>query len=130
MKELIQILENRVLAESSNLSNNNTDYIAGLADALEIVKEYDKSQLVIGRKYYVLLYDNIHKKANIEQMTLYRINKKEKTSYCFCRNYNQPTPDLVLYSKASLKLRVFNNLESAKNGIQLFLVSLRSNIYG
>lgn len=125
MKELIQILENKVLAESSNLYGQNTDYVAGLADALEIVKEYDKNKLVIGRKYFVLLYDNVCKKTNIEQMTLYRINKKEKTSYCFCRNYNQPNPDLVLYSKTSLKLRVFNNLESAQNGIQLFLVNLK-----
>ena len=125
MKELIQILENKVLAESSNLYGQNTDYVAGLADALEIVKEYDKNKLVIGRKYFVLLYDNVCKKTNIEQMTLYRINKKEKTSYCFCRNYNQPNPDLVLYSKTSLKLRVFNDLESAQNGIQLFLVNLK-----
>lgn len=125
MKELIQILENKVLAESSNLYGQNTDYVAGLADALEIVKEYDKNKLVFGRKYFVLLYDNVCKKTNIEQMTLYRINKKEKTSYCFCRNYNQPNPDLVLYSKTSLKLRVFNDLESAQNGIQLFLVNLK-----
>lgn len=125
MKELIQILENKVLAESSNLYGQNTDYVAGLADALEIVKEYDKNKLVIGRKYFVLLYDNVCKKTNIEQLTLYRINKKEKTSYCFCRNYNQPNPDLVLYSKTSLKLRVFNDLESAQNGIQLFLVNLK-----
>lgn len=83
MKELIQILENKVLAESSNLYGQNTDYVAGLADALEIVKEYDKNKLVIGRKYFVLLYDNVCKKTNIEQMTLYRINKKEKTSYCY-----------------------------------------------
>ena len=104
------------------MTKEQTSYVVGLSDALQIIEEYNANKYKIGKLYYVISY--INKEAKVEMMTLYRINNKKKQSYCFTRDYNNPTPDLVLYSQGGLKLRVFNDYESAKNGIPIFLSSL------
>lgn len=50
-------------------------------------------------------------------MRLYRINFKGKYAYCFSRNSQHPTPDLVLYSAIGLKKRVFNTYDEAEANI-------------
>ncbi len=123
MQEIIEILKRKIVVESSaNMTDEQQSYIVGLSDALQIIEEYCSGQLIIGHKYYVISY--IDKQPKVEYMTLYRINNKQKCAYCFTRNHQHPTPDVVLYSKSGLKLRVFNDYESAQNGIPIFLLSL------
>ena len=123
MQEVIEILKRKIAVESStNMTAEQRSYVIGLSDALQIIEEYCSEQLTIGRKYYVISY--IGKQPKVEYMTLYRINNKQKCAYCFTRNHQNPTPDVVLYSKGGLKLRVFNDYESAQNGIPIFLLSL------
>lgn len=126
MDEIIEELKRRIAIESCSLhmTPEKEQYVVGLADALQIIEEHCSNQLIIGRRYYVLTYSKKDKSAKVEQMTLYRINNKQKTSYCFSRTANNPTPDLVLYSKSGIKSRVFNNYVDAQNGIPLFLLSL------
>lgn len=104
------------------MTDEQRSYVVGLSDALQIIEEYFSKQMIIGRKYYVISY--VNKQPKVEHMTLYRINNKQKCAYCFTRNHQNPTPDVVLYSKGGLKLRVFNDYESAQNGIPIFLLSL------
>ena len=130
MNEIIETLERKIAIEkcSLNMTDEQRAYIVGLADALQIVEEICRKQLVIGKKYYVLIpLDNYN--AHIEEMVLYRINKKQKWSYCFSKDNNNPTPDLVLHSDIGLKSRVFNSFDEAKNGIPFFLLSMRDKRY-
>lgn len=123
MQEIIEILKRKISVESSmNMADEHRSYVVGLSDALQIIEEHCSKQLIIGRKYYVISY--VNKQPKVEYMTLYRINNKQKCAYCFTRNHQDHTPDVVLYSKGGLKLRVFNDYESAQNGIPLFLLSL------
>lgn len=123
MQEIIEILKSKIALESSaNMTDEQRSYVVGLSDALQIIEEYFSKQMIIGRKYYVISY--VNKQPKVEHMTLYRINNKQKCAYCFTRNHQNPTPDVVLYSKGGLKLRVFNDYESAQNGIPIFLLSL------
>lgn len=122
MEEIIAKLRKKIEGENYvNATDEQRGYVIGLADALQIIEEYCSEQLMIGKKYYVITY--INKQAKVEHMTLYRINSKKKCAYCFTRNHQYPTPDVVLYSKGGLKLRVFSNYESAQNGIPAFLMS-------
>lgn len=123
MQEIIEIIEKKIVTENSKgMTNEHQNYIRGLSDALQIIKEHYSEQLIIGEEYYVI--SNIDKQPKVEYMTLYRINNKKKCTYCFTRNSQNPTPDVVLSSKKGLRLRVFNDYESAKNGIPIFLLSL------
>lgn len=127
MNEIIEEIKRKIAIESSSLhmTPEQEQYVVGLADALQIIEEHCANQLVIGKKYYVLTYSKYERCVNVEEMTLYRINNKKKRSYCFTKNNNNPVPDLVLYSKSGLKMRVFNTIEEAQNGKSLFLSSLQ-----
>lgn len=130
MNEIIETLERKIAVEkcSLNMTPEHQSYIVGLADALQIVEEISRKQLVIGRKYYVLMPSD-YNNAKVEEMVLYRINAKKKPSYCFAKDRNNPKPDLVLHSDIGIKSRVFGSMEAAQNGIPFFLLSLRDKRY-
>ena len=120
MQEIINKLENMILLETKpNMTKEQEYYVAGIADALEVVKKYSSNDLIVGKHYFVIMYKN-NKKNNpyIEEMKLYRINKKQRQVYCFTRNLkgHNETPDLVLASKAGLTMRVFESkIEAERN---------------
>lgn len=124
MERAIKALENKIKEESPYSTKEHESYVAGLADALEIIKETINGGLVIGEIYYVLMPKG-ETEATIVPMKLYRINQKTKKSYCFSkelRDYNHlysPSPDLVLYSQTSIKLRVFKSREEAEKNMNI-----------
>lgn len=123
LHKVIDALNSKITSEThSNMTKEQEYYVIGLADALEIVKEISEERYVIGRTYYVLIPDKLYG-VNVEPMKLYRINHKKRTSYCFTRHLtgNEVTPDLVLNSEGSLKLRVFNTREEAEKNKNIFL---------
>ena len=134
MKELINKLERAVsLYSSSNTVQLNRvqnpaelkAYCVGLADALEMVKEYEESRLKVGQKYFVIQYDKHEDVACPYKMTLYKISEtKNGMNYCFARN-PPGDPDVVLHSKVGLKSRVFKTQEEAQAGVKPFLLSLK-----
>lgn len=117
------------------MTENQTYYVSGLSDALEIIKECVDNGLKIGNKYYVIMQSADNYTINdlsIEEMVLYRINQKKKCSYCFTRNYDHPTADLVLYSQRGIMRRVFDSYKEAESNLPLYLCYLleRKERYG
>lgn len=106
---------------STNMTSEQECYVAGLADALQVIEEMLAEELSVGKTYFVIMYKD--DKPYIEEMKLYRINDKSKKVYCFTKNidYKSPTPDLVLTSEHSLKARVFNSRDEAERGKDLLL---------
>lgn len=120
--EIIAEIEHKISYEKTgSLTSEQEYYVAGLADALQIIKEI-VGKFAVGRKYFVIV--NHKGDLDIEEMTLYRINKKTKFAYCFTRDASKPQPDLVLYSKQGMEHRVFSTYEEAKNGLPLYRMSL------
>ena len=116
LQKVIEALNGRITAETTlNMTKEQEYYVAGLSDALEIVKSCYESEFVIGCTYFVLTLDRFNN-AQVEEMRLYRINKKKRWSYCFTRYLTGDTvnPDLVLCSEGCLKLRVFTSREEAE----------------
>lgn len=108
------------------MTENQTYYVSGLSDALEIIKEQLEDGLKIGEKYFVLMQtDRMSDDIYVDEMILYRINQKKKTSYCFTRDGTKPTPDLILYSKNGLHRRIFDTYEEANRNIPLYACYLR-----
>lgn len=78
MQKVIEALNGRITAETTlNMTKEQEYYVAGLSDALEIVKSCYESEFVIGRTYFVLTLDRFNN-AQVEEMRLYRINKKKE----------------------------------------------------
>lgn len=98
------------------MTTEQEHYIAGLSDALDIVKANIENSYVIGNTYFVLMPDGKYN-TKVVEMRLYKINKKKRCCYCFTErlnNFNYPNPDLVLSSETSLKLRVYKTKEEAE----------------
>ncbi len=115
LQKIIEALNGKITSETHfNMTKEQEYYVAGLADALEIVKNVSEEQYVVGRTYYVLTLDK-YNMAQVEPMRLYRINRKKRLSYCFTRYLTGDivTPDVVLNSEGSMKLRVFTTREEA-----------------
>lgn len=56
IEEIIRKLESKILIESCHeMTENQTYYVSGLSDALEIIKEQLEDGLKIGEKYFVLM---------------------------------------------------------------------------
>lgn len=116
LKKIIEALNGKITSETHlDMTKEQECYVAGLADALEIVKSLSEEQYVVGRTYYVLTLDRFST-VQVEPMRLYRINRKKRLSYCFTRYLtgDTVTPDVVLNSEGSLKLRVFTSKEEAE----------------
>lgn len=122
MQKIIDKLNSMITMETStNMTSEQEYYVAGLADALQVIEEMLAEELSIGKTYFVIMYKD--DEPYIEEMKLYRINDRNKKTYCFTKNIdsNSPTPDLVLASEHSLKARVFNSQEEAERGKDLLL---------
>ena len=122
MKKIIDKLNSMITMETStNMTSEQECYVAGLADALQVIEEMLAEELSIGKTYFVIMYKD--DKPYIEEMKLYRINDKSKRVYCFTKNIDSksPTPDLVLTNEHSLKARVFHSREEAERGKDLLL---------
>lgn len=131
MKELIDKLEREIKGNNTMLLKNRAEnpaelkaYSIGLADALEMIKEYEESKLKVGEKYFVIYHDKHTGEAIPYKMMLYKISEtKNGKNFCFARN-PPDGPDVVLHSKVGIKSRVFNSQEEAQAGVQPFLLSL------
>ena len=128
MKELIEKINGKIVLETFNDMDEKAEcYLYGLSDALKIVEDYYQSLLKVGKKYYVISY--INKEPKVEYMLLYRINISSRISFCFTRNFDKHSPDVVLYSSARLKMRVFEDIESAKNAVPTFIANVHRALY-
>lgn len=117
MQKIIEALNQKITLETSlNMTSEQEHYIAGLSDALDIIKAHIEDDYIIGNTYFVLMPDGKYN-TKVVEMRLYKINKKKRCCYCFTKElkeYNYTTPDLVLSSKTSLKLRVYKTKEEAE----------------
>lgn len=125
MNDVIEKLKNLIAVNTGeNMTSEQEYYVNGLADALEIMESSVADNLIIGNKYFVVLYENgdVHL-PYIREMKLYKISHGAiKSSYCFTYNlenikHNRNTPDLVLASKKGLSKRVFFTKEQAEKSI-------------
>lgn len=120
MQRIIDKINHRIITETSiDMTPEQEAYVSGLADAIEIIREEYNDSLKVGNIYYVLMPPKCNETyTKIIPMRLYRINKKSKWAYCFSDDINpsskNPYPSLVLYSKESLKRRVFSTREEAE----------------
>lgn len=116
LQKIIEALNQKITLETSlNMTSEQEHYIAGLSDALDIVKTHIEDGYIIGNTYFVLMPDGKYN-TKVVEMRLYKINKKKRCCYCFTeqlKNFNYPNPDLVLSSETSLKLRVYKTKEEA-----------------
>ena len=114
MQELIDMINQRIAIEKvPHMTKVQESYVTGLCDALQIVENFFKLHYVIGNWYYVIMPDE-ETGTRIDKMRLYRINEKNKTSYCFSKDKSSSRPDLILYNRKSLNLRVHNTREEAE----------------
>lgn len=61
LQKVIEALNGRITAETTlNMTKEQEYYVAGLSDALEIVKSCYESEFVIGRTYFVLTLDRFN----------------------------------------------------------------------
>lgn len=121
MKRVIEELNKQITINSSlDMTDEQSSYVAGLSDALDIVLKYSEEEFTLNKRYFVLMPDGYHH-AKIEEMKLYKITSRKRECYCFTRKLNDPfcnvTPDLVLSSKDSLLLRVYKTREDAEKNI-------------
>ena len=117
MKEIIEKIKSKIMLESSShMTKEQEYYVSGLADALQIIEDSLDKELKIGNTYFVIMQDN-NGFPYVEEIRLYRINKKKRWSYCFTRYLtgDYPCPDLVLSSKGGLMMRVFKSKEEAES---------------
>lgn len=117
LQNIIEALNQKIILETSlNMSPEQEHYVAGLSDALDIIKANIEDGYIIGNTYFVLMPDGNYNNKVVE-MRLYKINRQKRCCYCFTKELNvshYPNPDLVLSSEASLKLRVYKSKEEAE----------------
>jgi len=95
-------------------SQEETAYASGLADALEILLDEKASALIIGREYYVLVWDEDLNTTMIQKRVLSKITTTlTKTAYCFSLVGKRDLRPVVLYSSGGLANRVFENYDDA-----------------
>ena len=115
LDSLISKIESQItLSTNGNMTEPETAYISGLADAIEIIEKEKSDHYFVGNSYYVLLFDEEKRDTVIVKMRLYRINETEnKTTYSFIA---KGFPIVTLYSRAGLKNRVYYTYEDAERG--------------
>lgn len=120
IQEVIAKIKGMILSQSSlNMTKEQEYYVVGLSDALEVIESLKDNQISIGNYYYVIVRNTKDvPKYIVEKMRLYRINCKDKYAYCFTRNPQHNTPDLVLYSTVGLRKRVFDTYDEAEANIK------------
>lgn len=112
----IKTIQDKITAESSKtLDDCHEHYLAGLSDALEIVKDCANNDLVVGNTYYVVMPQD-EATNTIVKMRLYKITQKRKMFYSFTAEINtmRNSNDLTLSNQHSIKMRVFKTQEEAE----------------
>jgi len=118
MNRAIEEIERKITLEKKCDKDSKCEYyLAGLADALEIIKKYE-NEYIVGNCYYVIMPPSHYETDNkVLKMQLYKITgKNNRKYYCFSTYINSKYPgnDLTLSSQGSLKLRVYKTKEEAE----------------
>lgn len=112
------------LQSCSEMNENQTYYVAGLADALQVVEDFMDKELVLNRVYFVIMFKEDNKNSPyITKMRLYKISRKSKLCYCFTEYLSgrNTSPDLILYSIGGLSTRVFSTQEAAEQALKSYV---------
>lgn len=123
MQEAIEKLKRKITIETTtNMTSEQENYVAGLCDALQILEEVQEDDLKVGKRYFVIMYRDPTNQTNpyIQEMKLYRINNKQKRTYCFTKNLTSNyscQADLMLYNKGSIKMRVYETYTEAEKAM-------------
>lgn len=118
----INELQEKIQLEMAGIKDDCQEhYVAGLSDALGIIKNHMKDELTVGNTYYVIM--PLDSATNqIIKMRLYKITQKRKFYYSFTNiKSNYPQNDLTLSSAKSLKLRVFDTEEKAEKNKDIMI---------
>ena len=118
----INELQEKIHLEMAGIKDDCQEhYVAGLSDALGIIKNHMKDELTVGNTYYVIM--PLDSATNqIIKMRLYKITQKRKFYYSFTNiKSNYPQNDLTLSSAKSLKLRVFDTEEEAEKNKDIMI---------
>lgn len=118
----INELQEKIQLEMAGIKDDCQEhYVAGLSDALGIIKNHMKDELTVGNTYYVIM--PLDSATNqIIKMRLYKITQKRKFYYSFTNiKSNYPQNDLTLSSAKSLKLRVFDTNEEAEKNKDIMI---------
>lgn len=118
----INELQEKIQLEMAGIKDDCQEhYVAGLSDALGIVKSHMRDELTVGNTYYVIM--PLDSATNqIIKMRLYKITQKRKFYYSFTNiKSNYPQNDLTLSSAKSLKLRVFDTEEEAEKNKDIMI---------
>ena len=112
----IKTIQDKITTESSKtLDDCHEHYLAGLSDALEIVKDCANNDLVVGNTYYVVMPQD-EATNTIVKMRLYKITQKRKLYYSFTTDswLKNLSNDLTLSNPQSIKMRIFETEEEAE----------------
>ena len=118
----INELQEKIQLEMAGIKDDCQEhYVAGLSDALGIIKNHMKDELTVGNTYYVII--PLDSATNqVIKMRLYKITQKRKFYYSFTNiKSNYPQNDLTLSSAKSLKLRVFDTEEEAEKNKDIMI---------
>ena len=119
----IKTIQDKITAESSKtLDDCHEHYLAGLSDALEIVKDCANNDLVVGNTYYVVMPQD-EATNTIVKMRLYKITQKHKLYYSFTADsrLKYPSNDLTLSNPQSIKMRIFETEEEAEKNKDIMI---------
>lgn len=145
MKEIERILKSKISAETTkNMSTEMQYYIAGLADALEVVRQRMRDRLIVGQEYYVLMpvgntngrptYKNEFRPLKLKLYQI-KILQNRNDIFCFALNKDE-IPDwykgsltIQFSNPNTLKLRVFKTFEEAEKNKEVKLWTFRKVYY-
>lgn len=114
IKEIIQRLNQKIsTSKAPYMAPVQKSYLAGVADALQIVEEVASEMYEVGKRYYVIVYeDNDRRYPCVKCLELYRINEtKNRMSYCF-RNV-ATSEEYIFHNVKRLRYRAFKTLNEA-----------------
>lgn len=125
MRRIAEKLQTMIDIQScSEMNENQIYYVSGLADALQVVKEFMDKELVLNHVYFVIMFKDDNKNSPyVTKMRLYKISRKSKLCYCFTQYLSGKTtsPDLILYSSGGLATRVFSTQEAAEQALKSYV---------
>ena len=130
IKELEQMISNELVGAETD---EQRAYVAGLSDALDLIKS-KQEEYVVGNEYYVVIFGKPSNgyQNEIIKMKLKRITTiRNRTYYCFVAIEKPPAdfpsfaPELTLSNQASLKLRVHETREQAELYINTAMLARR-----
>lgn len=125
MRRIVEKLQTMIDIQScSEMNENQIYYVSGLADALQVVKEFMDKELALNHVYFVIMFKDDNKNSPyVTKMRLYKISRKSKLCYCFTQYLSGKTtsPDLILYSIGGLSTRVFSTQEAAEQALKSYV---------